>query len=673
MNNEEPFEHPLQQEYFQFHTHMIVILEILPEDKMKIFYSNDSSSTFFSSNNSTAPESFFGSYWSAIQDTLTHIDSCVCKRLIDKTGGEPLDMTVKQLSVSSRYPLLVLEFKNRETKIMHQKWKEKYHSLLYFNSDALVTLNREGIITFCNPKIKQLLNLSPKELIGRHFQELVSDEDQKSFNQVWSFVKNGKAYELPHVELLHPKGHILLASLKSLPVVVNDECLETHIILKELPNYMISNSKMHYLSYHDHLTGLWNSRMLKIHFGQDSLQATEEHGVLRIIHLGVDRFKTIIESLGYMAGNEFLIMVANRLKKVCTMSEKLYRNSGDEFIIVVQEFEFAQTERLCEEILRLFKQPFTYNNHEYYLSMSIGVSTFPDHGNTIDELIEKSKQALSVVKERGRAHYRYFDEEMKVPFTNEALMESHLRRAIEFNELTVCFQPQIILKTGKSVSFEALLRWNNRKFGEVSPAKFIPLAEASGIIHLIGDWVIDQVCQRLREWQSKQYQPVKVAINISPSQFKSENFCTKIFDIVNKYSINPSCIEIEITESALMRPDETLKSLVQLKEMGFTISIDDFGTGYSSLSYLKKYPIDIIKIDRSFIQDIETDKKNEAIAKTIINLAHSLGMSVIAEGIERDSQAEIMKDSKCQIAQGFLYSQAVLPEVIEQNYLQAAR
>ncbi|WP_153731957.1 GGDEF domain-containing phosphodiesterase [Sporosarcina obsidiansis] len=673
MTNEGPFDHLLQKEKSQVHSNMTIILEVLTEHQMKILHANVSSTSFFFSSDDSSPQQFFGPYWGDICTFITEQASCSSSRFIISLGYESFEVIMKRLPTSLGNPMVFLEFQKTASENCELLWKEKYESLLQFNSDALLTLNGEGKITFCNPVIKKLLDYTPKQLMGTSFNQLVSEVDQLRFNQFWSYVKYGKAFDLPHLELLHQKGHELLVSLKALPVMVEDVCLETHIILKELPNYLISNSKMHYLSYHDHLTGLWNRRMLKIHFAQDSLQTVNEKGKLCMIHLGVDRFKVIGESLGYMAGNQFLTMIAERLKQICTASEKLYRNSGDEFIIVVQEYTFAQTEKLCEEVLRSFKKPFIFNGHDYYLSVSIGIATFPDNGKSVDELIEKSKQALLITKERGRAHYRYFMEDMKSTFTNEALMESHLRRAIEYNELTVCFQPQVELETGRSLSFEALLRWNNRKFGEVSPAKFIPIAEASGVIHMIGDWVIDQVCQRLKEWQEKQYKPVKIAINISASQLKSENFCKKLIETVSKYELQTDCIEIEITESALMSPDETLKSLQQLKEMGFTISIDDFGTGYSSLSYLKKYPIDIIKIDRSFIQDIETDPKNEAIAKTIINLAHNLGMTVIAEGVETDSQAKIMKDSKCQIAQGFLYSRAVPPEVIEENYLKALR
>ena len=670
MNMEEPFDHHLQQGNTQSSEKMMMIVELLSTQQPKIVYANENSTSFFSTTNTQSVERFFGSYWTSLKQAISNRTSFPDFQFITGEGKEILQLTIKLLPAASSHPLLLLEFQQNSQQSSDIQWKEKYYALLAYNTDALITLNTAGLVTFCNPMVHKLLNYLPQEITGRPFYDFVDEMDQKSFSQLWSYTKHGKTFEFPHMEVIHQKGHTLLVSLKILPVIVKGQYIETHIILRELPDYVINNSKMHYKSYHDHLTGLWNSRMLKIHFMQDSIQTAEENGKLKLLHLGIDRFKVIVESLGYSAGNQFLTMVADRLKGICTAIEKVYRNTGDEFILLVHEYKCSQADKVCEEILSAFKKPFIFEDQEYYLSISIGISTFPEHGKTIEELIEKSRQAMCLAKERGRANYRYYSEEMDLVLPNEALMESHLRCAIEFDELTVFFQPQVELETGNSVSFEALLRWNNRKFGQVSPAKFIPLAESSGIINEIGDWVIDQVCQRLKEWQDKQYQPVKVAINISSNQFKSENFSRDLLEAVHRYSLQPNCIEIEITETALMRPEETLKALRQLKEMGFTISIDDFGTGYSSLSYLKKYPIDIIKIDRSFIQDIETDKRDEAIAKTIINLAHSLGMKVIAEGIETDTQAQMMKDSKCHIVQGFLYSQAVPAHIIEQKYLQ---
>ena len=294
---------------------------------------------------------------------------------------------------------------------------------------------------------------------------------------------------------------------------------------------------------------------------------------------------------------------------------------------------------------------------------------FPFDGKKMDELLIKADQALYIAKDRGRAHYRFYQEQMNLAFPNDALMESHLRRAIEKEEFSIHYQPQVNLVTGEINSFEALLRWNNRKFGYVSPMNFIPLAEESGMIMQIGEWVLEEVCKQLKYWQEKGYRPVRIAVNISPKQFIQENFAMKINEKIKKYGIRSCSLEVEITESAMTDMQDTFSTLKELKDIGVVISIDDFGTGYSSLSYLKKYPIDIIKIDQSFIKDMELDDKNAAIATTIIQLAHSLGMEVIAEGVEKDKQVEILKSANCQKAQGYLFSKPVSIENINKLYM----
>ena len=446
--------------------------------------------------------------------------------------------------------------------------------------------------------------------------------------------------------------------------------LRERLILTDTTAHDEQTEKLLYLSYHDQLTGLWNRRAMKEHFSEDSTYALKSNERLSFIHLGLDRFKLINESIGHNGADEILKMVAERLKIICPGSARLYRNGGDEFIVSLQNHSVSKTESFARKLLSDFGKPFYFNHQEYFISASIGISVYPEDGKTLEDLIRKSEQALVFVKDRGRTHYRFYQKEMNTAFPDEALMESHLRRAIELDELAVHYQPQVDLKTGKISSFEALLRWNNRKFGFVSPAKFIPIAEASGLIHGIGEWVLDQVCSQLKEWQDKQFKPVRIAVNISPKQFQMESFSWMLRSKINDYGITPCSLEVEITESALTNITETLETLNELKIIGVYISVDDFGTGYSSLSYLKQYPIDIIKIDRSFIKDLESDIRNEAIVKTIINLAHNLGMTVVAEGVEKNKQASILLEANCQKAQGFLYSQAVPVEEILEKYIE---
>ncbi|MFC5602894.1 putative bifunctional diguanylate cyclase/phosphodiesterase [Sporosarcina koreensis] len=548
------------------------------------------------------------------------------------------------------------------------EFEQKYMSVINHNLDPIITINMNGRITYANIAVHKAFGYRLKELTGRAVIDLIGEEKIDHFNNFLSHAFSGESIEMEGIKFFHKCGKYLSAYIKSIPVTVRGNIQEIHLILRDTSFHHKNNERLLFLSYHDQLTGLWNRRALKEHFEADAEYAFRSDEMLSLIHLDLDRFNTINDAIGRSGADEILKMIAERIKMVIPKAAKLYRSGGDEYMILLKNHSIEKTEKLTQRILSDFTKPFYFDHQEYFISSSIGISVYPDDGSELEELLQKAEQAVRFVKERGRSHYRFYREEMNTAFTDTALMEAHLRRAIEFNELELHYQPQVNLKTGEIDSFEALLRWNNRKFGFVSPTQFIPMAEESGLIHSIGDWVLEVVCAQLKEWQDKQFRPVRIAVNISPKQFRTGAFAEKAKNIIEKHGIHPSSFEVEITETALMNMKDTLSTLQKLKEIGVTISVDDFGTGYSSLSYLKQYPIDIIKIDRSFIKDIELDEKNEAIAKTIINLAHNLGMQVIAEGVEKDLQAKILKEADCHKAQGFLFSKAVPASEIEEKY-----
>lgn len=550
--------------------------------------------------------------------------------------------------------------------------QHKYMPVIEYNLDPIITIDLDFRMTYANQAVYTTFGYHREELVEYSILGFVEKDRREEFQVFLARTFTGELIETDGIMFFHKQGHLLPLQLKVIPIVVDGNVEEIQLILRDTSVQQAHTEKLLFLSYHDQLTGLWNRRAMKEHFGGDSIQALRNGETLSFVHVNLDRFKLINESLGHNEGDEVLKMIAERLKVICPVSAKLYRYGGDEFIVTLYNDTLVKTEKFVRELLSDFGKPFYYNHQEYFISASIGITVYPEDGQTLEELLRKSEQAYTFVKEHGRSDYRFYQEEMNLSFPDEVLMESHLRRAIELDELVIHYQPQVDLKTGKITSFEALLRWNNRKFGFVSPVQFIPIAEESGLIHGIGEWVLDQVCRQLKEWQDKQFKPARIAVNISAKQFKMEDFIDKVKRKIDDYGINPSSLEVEITESALTNKNETLAILNALKKLGVYISVDDFGTGYSSLSYLKQYPIDIIKIDRSFIQDIETDVKNEAIAKTIINLAHNLGMAVVAEGVEKDVQARILLESNCQKAQGFLYSQAVPIEAIVERYFSIA-
>ncbi|WP_431029310.1 putative bifunctional diguanylate cyclase/phosphodiesterase [Lysinibacillus sp. LZ02] len=443
-------------------------------------------------------------------------------------------------------------------------------------------------------------------------------------------------------------------------LVINDESYIL-IVLRAVINH-------EHFVYEDELTNLFNRRALQHQWSSFTEQRIKRHVALLIIDL--DRFKKFNESLGKQKADGMLAIISERFTALRHKHCEIFRYNSDEFVFVIGYDAQAEVEVLAAQILTLLKEPIVVDEQDYYVTASIGIATsIAEQKPQLDTMLHHADQALFYVKNHSRGDYRFYRKEMSQVFPNEALMEAHLRRAIELNELSVHFQPQMDLQSNEINSFEALIRWHNRKFGFVSPAQFIPLAESSGLIIEIGDWVLERVCQYLQEWKQKGYRPVRIAVNISPKQFKQEHFAKKVERVIKQYDIAPAQLELEITEGSMTNVHETTAILNELKQLGVFVSVDDFGTGYSSLSYLKTYPIDIIKIDQSFIADIEEDEKNEAIVKAIILLSHTLGLEVIAEGVEKKNQEQFLLKNHCKKVQGYLYNKPLPVEEIVEQYL----
>ncbi len=528
----------------------------------------------------------------------------------------------------------------------------------------ILTTDLQGSIIHQNVVATSLLAKEHQSLIGQNIFSLLESKYINEFKLLFAKTIEGSAFGMPQCMF---KRQLLSKEpfyLRTHPTYFNGEIIGVHLFVKDATSFMEDHGAFYYLALMDDLTGIWNRKAFKEHW----LQHLNDNKQAAIILVDIDRFKKFNESLGESKGDELMRMFSHRLRELCYAKCSLYRYNSDEFIFVLKDATVNKTEHMANAILDALKQPFMIDGQEYFISVSIGISLSPTDGKDLETLVHKADKALFSVKEHGRSHFRYYRAHMATIYQNEALMEAHLRRAIEFNELSIHLQPQMDLMNNSINSFEALLRWNNRKFGFVSPAQFIPIAEASGLIIEIGDWLIDEVCRYQKEWQMKGYRPVRIAINISPKQFRKENFARKIKAALKKHNVPPELLEVEITESSMTNVHETFSILTELKQLGVYISVDDFGTGYSSLSYLKRYPIDIIKIDQSFIADITKDDKNEAIIKAIISMSHNLGLEVIAEGIEEPSQVDFLKRHRCQKGQGFLYNKPLPVETIVNKY-----
>ncbi len=428
-----------------------------------------------------------------------------------------------------------------------------------------------------------------------------------------------------------------------------------------------ANLKIEHLAYYDFLTGLPNRMILVDRLQQAINLAKRIKKPIGVLFLDLDGFKTINDTFGHLQGDELLKDVATRLVSLVRESDTVGRMGGDEFIIMVQNLESADhILTIANKIIGAFREPFDLNHNEIYMTASVGISVYPADGETPETLLKNADLAMYKAKEKGKNQSVLCTKIMKDVITENMKLSNGLYRSLERNELEVYYQPQISLSTKKIVGLEALLRWNHPELGLVPPGKFIHLAEQTGLINPIGKWVLHTVCMQNKAWQEVGLPPMRIAVNLSIIQFQNPVIVSQIKEILEETILLPQYLELEITESIAMRDtDYIIRVLNAFQEMGIYISIDDFGTEFSSLKYLKLLPINRIKIPMQFIQGINTDKRDEAIIKTIIVLAKNMGLDVIAEGIETQQQESFLAQQMCDGMQGFYYYRPMPAKEIE--------
>ncbi len=547
--------------------------------------------------------------------------------------------------------------------------EQRYRSLIDHNLDAVFSIDLKGKILDVNPAAQLLTGYTVKQLKSRKITSLICESDLPPFHELLTDTKLGNAKESLDCRFMHRKGKFLTVHLKTIPIVIDSEIRGMYIIIRDLSEQAKSTELIRYMAFHDQLTGLRNRRALLDHLDSLVKNRKKKKIPFALLFLDIDRFKYLNDTLGHLVGDQILKQVADRLVDIQKENCTVYRQGGDEFIIVLEETGRLAAGEFAQKILSRFNESFYFNSQEYYITPSIGISLYPNDGRDAESLIKFADEALYSVKEKGKAHYQFYRSDMQSTGINVIALEAHLRKAIEREELELYFQPQVDLITNEISSFEALLRWNSSDLGFISPADFIPLAEDTGLIIPIGNWVIDRACRQIKEWSGKAGRPIRIAINISPKQFLQLDLVRVIKSAIEEYNIDPSLLEIEITEGAMQDTNETIPILKRLKNLGIKISVDDFGTGYSSLSYLKQFPIDVLKIDQSFIGDIKNNGKDAAIITTIIHLGKSLGMEVIAEGVEEQTQVEFLTNADCEKAQGFFFARPLKANEAEERFI----
>jgi len=434
-------------------------------------------------------------------------------------------------------------------------------------------------------------------------------------------------------------------------------------------------SQLNYLSFHDPLTGLANRSLFYDRVNKSLSRSRRNTSNLSLLLVDLDRFKNINDSLGRDAGDYYLKQAALRLAETVRDTDTVARLSGDEFVIVLENVaQASDITGICQKILDSISQPLSVMGHEITSTASIGVSLYPRDGDSIDQLLKHADLAMSRAKHLGKNRTEFYVKAMTENAVNYLLLENDLRRAIDNDELCLHYQPQIDLQSGRIAGVEALVRWEHPDRGLIPPAEFIPLAEETGLIQPLGNWVLKTACMHFQSWLVKGFNFGKVAVNLSPRQFRQDNFDAIIVDTLEEAALAPEYLELEITESSVMEnAAETIELLNVFAKMGLSLAIDDFGTGYSSLAYLKRFPINKLKIDRSFINDIDVDEADSAIAKSIIDLAHNMSLQVVAEGVERPTQSRWLNEKGCDHVQGFYYARPMAEEKLLELVEDSAR
>ena len=483
-------------------------------------------------------------------------------------------------------------------------------------------------------------------------------------------ISGRKTYNLDHRILLPNGGEKVVHAEAEISRNENGQPVWMAGIMQDITERKQAEAQIYNLAYFDSLTGLPNRLLFKEHLAHALAHAFRTKGVAAILFLDLDRFKYINDTLGHSIGDKLLQGVAERLL-VCVrrsdivgrdeggeLNSSVARLGGDEFTVLLSDITNVQdAAKVSQRIISAVSQPFNLDNHEVIVTTSIGISLFPNDGNDIVTLIKNADTAMYHAKDLGRNNFQFYTQSMNASTLERLALENHLRKALERGEFLLYYQPQFDILTEEIIGVEALVRWKHRELGMVSPADFIPLAEETGLIIQIDEWVMHTACEQIRRWQGDGLPDITISVNLSGQHFIRENLLETVAGTLKETGLDPRFLELELTESVLMKnAKETVSTLRALKEMGLHISIDDFGTGYSSLSYLKRFPLDTLKIDRSFVQEITTDSDSAAITKAIIAMAHSLKLKVLAEGVETEEQLAFLRDHGCNALQGFLFS-----------------
>jgi len=545
---------------------------------------------------------------------------------------------------------------------MNYSLKELQDIFSAMNSSIIVAItDRTGKITFVNDHFCKISKYTREELVGQDHRLLNSGFHPKSFfREMWKTIGNGDMWN-GEVCNRAKDGSLYWVKTTIFPFLDERGKPYQYIAIRVDITAQKDIKKITHIAYHDELTGLPNRRKLEQRLENEFHQSRRTGEKFALFFIDVNRFKHINDGLGHIIGDMFLVEMSNRLRNIDHTSNSFYRHNSDEFVMILNDVN--RIDEMAKEIIGVFNESFIVDTYEFYASISIGISVFPDHANSVEELLKNADIAMYAAKSTRGNQYRLYRDNMDEANDKWLLLETKLHQALKQDRLKLHYQPKIDLKTDSVIGMEALLRWYDPELGHIPPDRFIPFAEDCGLINDIGVWVLRKACAQARQWNELHDLSLRVAVNISPIHISTGGFVDMVRSVIAETGIDPNLLEIEITEMSMLDYTEDLiDTIKQLRELGITISLDDFGTGYSSLNYLKKFPVDVLKIDRAFVRDIVPEKSGIAMISAMISLAHALNLQVVAEGVEEEAELNVLREHGCEYVQGYYFSKPLSVE-----------
>jgi diguanylate cyclase (GGDEF)-like protein/PAS domain S-box-containing protein len=537
--------------------------------------------------------------------------------------------------------------------------RQQLETVIQSSPLAIYTRNIDSVITSWNPAAEMMFGWKAEEIIGQSVLPTIPLDKRAQAEELRHRVQNGEAIVQLEFERQRRDGTPIDISMTVAPLRDSTEKISGYLtIAADITDRKTAEKKVAYLAYHDPLTGLPNRLLLQDRLEQAMAHADRTRSRVALMFLDLDNFKQINDTLGHAAGDALLQEVSSRLRECVRDTDTISRQGGDEFVIVLRDLPDTDAAvPVLAKIMERLQDPIVVEDHELSTSVSIGVTIYPEDGADVETLSKKADMAMYRAKEAGRNTYRFFNDEMSAEAIDHLVMRNGLRRALERGEFVLHYQPLIDLSSETVIGAEALIRWNHPELGLVPPARFIPIAEDTGLIVPIGEWVMQEACRQAMAWNKAGHPGMTVAVNLSAVQFKRGNVEQTVIHALAQSGLDPALLELELTESILIQNvEQVLATVKRLKLLGVKLSIDDFGTGYSSLSYLKRFDIDKLKIDQSFIRDLATDPDDAAIVRAIIQMARSLNLKTIAEGVENSDMPEQLRIFQCDEAQGYHFA-----------------